>query len=272
VVEHSQADILSGARYQKVEFAGNGMKKCIRCNIAFHSSERTRCLYCGAILFSESGGLLDDKPFDAFKGISDSLKAAGHAELDRKQYMVTSYFRSRTLRVIYAFYRNELRQGKTYRRFFVRPLDSSALLSLPWLFINLLDSLFFRMVYIGFCEKCQYKYQPQASIVGHESNECEYCQEYSAITKDIMSGKIGETEVTYKEKAEENIKQGRRSAYRDLCCQNTGADAFFDITGIWISVCLIIFVLVRLLTPPFIYIFKYIEKEGQQEEAEQKAD
>lgn len=243
------------------------MRKCTRCNIVFHSMERTRCLYCSSILVSTGGGaVLDEKPFDVFLGVSDFLKAAGHGELDRKQYMVSSYFRSRTLGFMYAFCRNELRMGKTYSRFFIRPLDFSAVLSLPWFFINFLDSCFFRVLYIGFCEKCQYKYQPQGGIIGHEQNECEYCQEYNAIIQDIMTGQIALTEDKYKEQAEEKVKQGLRSAYHDLCSQRKGGDAFFDIFGIWLTICLGISLLAWMLVPPLGKFFYNLQEESMQDE------
>ena len=243
------------------------MRKCVRCNIIFHSEDRGRCLYCNTMLvLTEKGILLDEKPFDVFRGVADFLKSAGRGELDRKQYIVGSYFRSRSFSFTYAFCRNELKMGKAYPRFLIRSLDFSALLSLPWLLVNVIDSILFRSIYVGFCEKCQHKYQPQGDIIGHEKNSCDYCLEYSVIVKDIMTGQIAKTEDQHKRRAQEDLARGQRSAYRDLCSQEKGWDVVFDVLSIWLTICLAVFLLARLLVPSLIKGFDQLQKESQQEE------
>ena len=246
------------------------MKKCIRCNLIFQSEERVRCLYCGSPLtftteLEARGAILFSGSTDPFRGFNDFLKAAGRQELDRKQYILGSYFHSRSFGFMYAFCRNDLKHGKTYSRFFIRPVDFFSLLSLPWLLINVIDSILFRSCYGGFCEKCQYKYWPQGDIIGHEADECAYYQEYSRIVDDIMSGQITQTENKLRQQAKEEIEQGKRSAYRDLCSQKNGIDAFWDVTGIWITICLLLYLMVRLVSPLTINFFQKIEKENAEE-------
>ena len=229
------------------------MKKCIRCDIVFYLEERLRCLYCDSILMSvptqDQAVLIDDKPFDVFRGVGDFLKSAGRGDLDRKQYILGGYFRSRTFSSMYALCRNDFKMGKEYPRFLIRPMSFIDVLSLPWCLINLVDSVLFRFFYIGFCEKCQCKYRPRLVVVGHEKNECEYYREYTAVVRDIMTGRIAMTEAQHKQQAREKIAKGQRSAYQDLCSQKNGVHAFLDITSIWVTVCLAIYLIARLAAP-----------------------
>ena len=238
------------------------MRKCIRCNIIFYSEERARCLYCDSLLMSagpEEATIFDDKSFDVFQGVVDFLTSAGHGALDRKQYIIGSYFRSQSFYGMHILCRNDLKAGKAYSRVFIRPINLTTVLSLPWLLINIIDTIFFHVWNIGFCEKCQCKYRPQLLIVGHQKDECEYNQEYSSIVHDIMNGRISKTEDQYKQKAKERIAQGKSSAYQDLCAGKSGLLTFFDIVSIWITICLALYGMVSLVFPPVLGFFKKLE-------------
>jgi hypothetical protein len=123
----------------------------------------------------------------------------------------------------------------------------------------LIDSIAFRLRYIGYCEKCQCKYEPKPRIAGHDKDECEYNREYTSIVTSIMSGKIALNEDEYIKQANEKLAQGKRSAYQDLCSKKSGIWAFLDLMSIWLTVCLIIFGIVRLTLPPVLEFFKHAD-------------
>jgi hypothetical protein len=158
--------------------------------------------------------------------------------------------------------RNDLKRGKGYSRLFIRPMDMALVLSLPWLIFNVLDSIIFFLNHTGFCEKCQCKYRPQHMIVGHEKNDCEYNCEYQAVVLDIMNGRIMMTEEEHHKKAIEKIDAGHRSAYYDLCSHKSGFWSFWDVTTIWLTICLYIYLFVRLTLPPVLYFFKHADFSG----------
>ncbi len=219
------------------------MKKCIKCEIVFHSDYRTHCLYCDSFLIT----IASDEVFRLEAQTSvleEAIKAQGPVSHDRMEYIVASYFRSKSLSFRYAFCRSEYFMGKGFKRFFIQPLDLSFLIRIPWFFINLIDSLFCRVTYGGFCEKCSWKISGS-----HSPQECEYHQEYSKILSEILNGKITKSEERFGAVAAEKIRQGKRSAYHDLCARKKGVEIFFDIVVIISSMGVIIYGLVRMAMP-----------------------
>ena len=170
--------------------------------------------------------------------------------MDSKHYIIGSYFRTRTFYSTYFLCRNDLKIGADYPRFLVRPIDIATFLALPWFLVNIYDSIVFRFLYIGFCQKCGYKYHPERRIVGHKKEECDYYQEYTSVIHDIMTGNIVKTEDDHLKRANEKYVQGKRSAYVDLCSQKNGFSAFLDIMTVWVTVCLYLYLIVRLSFPP----------------------
>ena len=235
----------------------------MRCNFIFHSEEQNRCLYCDSVLMSvgENPGslMMDTQPFDVFLSDADFLKSAGRGELDRKHYIIGSYFRSWSFSSMYFLCRNDFKMGKDYARFFIKPMDFPVLLSLPWVLLNVVDSIVFRFFNLGFCEKCQRKYRLRRGIVGHDKEECEYNRDYTTIVYDIINGRITMTEDEHKKISREKVALGRHSAYQDLCAQKNSYSTFWDIMTILATICLLIYLAVRLMFPLLSQFFQHLE-------------
>ena len=227
------------------------MKKCIRCKIIFQLEERTRCLYCDSILVTVG----ENEPLDiqwGDTGKTIALQILNQAKLEKHeqiQYIIASYFRIRTFHFMYSFSRNEFKMGKGFKRLLVQPFNITFILMLPWVVVNLVDSFFMRLLHNGYCEKCGWKYKAQSEIIGHEKGECEYNQEYSAIVNDILSGRILKTERIFKERGDQKIEQGKRSAYFALCSTKDYFSSLLDVGCVWFSVCLILYTIVGLVFP-----------------------
>jgi hypothetical protein len=230
------------------------MKKCMRCNIVFHWAKRMRCLYCDALLLTvEKDDTETSLALSAAKNIMATVvkdrNLMGHG---RMQYIIGSYFRTRTFQFMYRFSRNELKVGKDYRRFLVQPLNLSWFLVLPWIIINFLDSIIFRVIYNGYCEKCGWKFNKMGSHAEHDPKDCAYKQEYTTIVEDILSGRILKTEERLQEQAAEKVGHGLKSAYRDLCESERISSKFLDILSILVSVLVVIYLLIFWITPRII--------------------
>ena len=147
------------------------MKRCSRCKIVFHLHDRTRCLYCEALL-------LEVSPEDIAQGQSPAniggtqpvqpilqhiLKSYDAQNLAHIQLIMGNYFRARTFHTMYSFCRNEFKMGKTFKRFWIQPLNVTSFLMIPWVIYNFLDSLLIRTMYDGFCPKCGWKYKKGGS-------------------------------------------------------------------------------------------------------------
>ena len=234
------------------------MKKCPRCKIVFYLEERTHCLYCDTLLSTVTRD--DTPPIESTQGIGGIkveqtilkkvLRDSQIEAYGRMQYMMGSYFRSRTLHFMYQFSRSHFRMGRGFSRFFVQPLNATSFLTLPWVFYNFLDSLYFRMAYSsGYCLKCGWKYKQVSRKQVHDPVECEYCQEYTNIFKEVSSGNIAKTEREFKRVAAIKIASGKRSAYHDLCSSKSPLSAFVDVMGIWFTICLYLLLIVILVMP-----------------------
>ena len=155
------------------------MKKCVKCDIIFYLDPRQYCLYCDSLLQNIG------------REVSASLaaKMSRDKTLDphqRTQYIVGSYFKVRSLAFIYWFNRSQMRFGKEFERVLVQPLDYTSILKLPWVIVDLIDSLFFPFVYSNYCEKCNWKYfRKSKDGKSHAPDECAYNQEYSTLIDEI---------------------------------------------------------------------------------------
>jgi hypothetical protein len=226
----------------------------MRCNIVFHWAKRMRCLYCDTLLITVDKD--DTETSLALEGVKNIMATVvkdrnlfGHG---RMQYIMGSYFRIRTFQFMYRFSRNELKVGKDNRRFLVQPLNFSWFLMLPWVIINFFDSIVFHLIYNGYCEKCGWKFNKLGGHAEHEPKVCAYNQEYTAIIEDIFSARITKTEERFQEQATEKIGHGLRSAYHDLCEPERVSSRFLDILSILISIVVVMYLAIFLVTPMII--------------------
>lgn len=83
------------------------------------------------------------------------------------QDVLGSYFRIRSFAFMYSFCRHQIRFGEKFERFFVEPVSFLALIKIPWMVINMLDSLVVRLTYQGYCRECQWKYKRLSGSGGH---------------------------------------------------------------------------------------------------------
>ncbi len=218
--------------------------------------ERARCLYCDTILVTTDRQEEAKKSpaflagFSIAQGIVRKLfvgrASDNHA---RTQFLIGNYFKIRTFSFMYTFSRNEYKMGRTYQRALIQPLSVYSFFLIPWVVYNILDTIFFRLTYNTYCEKCQCKFIRYAGQKEHNPDECEYNREYSAVVNDIVSGRITETESNLKWLAGKKIQAKKKSAYRDLCAGEKGWQPVMDVMCIWFSICLVVITLVLALFP-----------------------
>jgi len=259
------------------------MQKCIRCDIVFHLKERTRCLYCDSLLMgvdeettAKSSAATVEEDFDKKihadrvsvdriqeEGLTDEeqrlrkkdliieqmVRDRDHSGLGRMQYVMSSYFRSRTLGFVYNFYRREFNLGRKFKRFLIQPLDVGAFLRLPWVVINFIDSILIRMTHNGYCKKCDCKYVIKTRDAEHDQDECEYNREFASLLVDIFTGKITHEEIAIQQDAFKKRIKGKRSAYYDLCSTKSKFSNVLDIVSIWISIILLLHVVINVIFP-----------------------
>jgi len=241
------------------------MKKCIRCNIVFHLDERRRCLYCDALLHtvSRDDTGFGDKEEQDFSGIfnfqrpvieqlADRNKGEDPNQILNTQFMMGNYFRNRTFNFMYSFCRNEFKMGKKFKRRLVQPLHIASVLMMPWVIWNLIDSVLMRIFYIGYDEKCGWKYFKIGGAEQIDPVRREYNQEYSALLDNILTGKILFSEQRFKEVADLKRAEGKPSAYYDLCSKSTSFMKAVDLIVVWSSVAFLLSLIVS-LTLPFIW-------------------
>lgn len=225
------------------------MKKCPRCETAF-SDEHLVCMYCECQLFDAA--MLDavsQKEEEYFKEKVFSVDLEKMTAY-MKEFVVANYFLRRSFFFSYQFCRQEMKMGKAFRRFLIQPLHISFLIRLPWLIVNLFDSLYFQLVYGGYCPKCNCKFKKLfESNVEHDKNECIYNREFAAIIVEIFSGYIFSKEKEFKQRAAEKLKLGFKSAYHDLSSPNKTAEAVFDVFTIGLSLTLYFYLFAKVAIP-----------------------
>ena len=232
------------------------MRKCHKCQIVFHLDDRVRCLYCDSLLMSANDEQVASFSFgiDSPKSLlKDIIRDRKCLDAQGKLHILGSYFRVRSLPFIYMFSRNELKMDKAFKRFFVQPLNMSFLLTfIPWLIIDMVDSLFFRLIYQGYCKECNWKYkQISQGQITHDPEECAYNKEYSRVIDCLLNGEIAQREEEFVDEANKKFRDGKKSAYHDLCSRKKDYQGAIDVASIWLSGCLIVYIF-ALLTVPFI--------------------
>lgn len=247
------------------------MKKCIRCNIVFHLDERTRCLYCDALLhtvsrddtgFGEKGEQNTARIFDfqrpVIEQLVDSRKGVEEPnQILNTQFMMGNYFRNRTFNFMYSFCRNEFKIGKKFRRPLVQPLHIASVLMLPWVVWDLIDSVLMRIFYTGYDEKCGWKYFKLGAAQEIDPERREYNKEYSALLENILTGKILFSEERFRQDAEFKKFEGKRSAYYDLCSKNTSFMKVVDLMVVWFSIAFLLFLIVSITLP---YVWRLVSQ------------
>lgn len=242
------------------------MKKCNRCKIVFHNDERLRCLYCDSSLLvvdhDDTLGFRDEDDFDPnlvggdIKREVSVLKQVLYdwelAEYLRAQYVIGTYFKVRTFKFMYQFSRNHFKMGKDYKRLLVQPLNLTSFLMLPWVVVDLLDSLYIRLSYNAYCSKCGWKFHQIHATQMHDALECEYNLEYSRIVREILNGNLNKTEGLIKESAYKKVRSGKRSAYKDLCSARSAFGWIPDVLCIWFSILVLMITIVVLVFPLFL--------------------
>ncbi len=240
------------------------MKKCLKCRIVFQKNDRINCLYCDSKLaeveFDDTKD--DDEDFLKAQGslVEFVLRERDILKLYSIQYIIGSYFRTRTFHFNYNFYRNEFKMGKIFKRGLIQPLTFSSLLMIPWVIVDFFDSVLFRMLYQEHCPKCNWKYVPKSGGGKvHDPEECEYNQEYAAIVEDILSGKITRTEVEIEKESMKKLRDGKRSAYYELCAGKRRYDNFLDVACVWVSSSVLVFFIVWTALPFTRYMSELIQ-------------
>ncbi len=236
------------------------MRECPRCKVTFYLDDRTHCLYCDTALLKveDDKTNLKDKVDAGMLGLASNpvlqkvVHEHGIEACTRLQFIVASFFRTRTFHFMYAFSRNNFRMGPTFDRFLIQPLHLTSLLLLPWLVINILDSLLCRLVYTQYCPKCGWKFYRTEHGGGHQHRECEYNREYQEVIQAILDGSIMQREKDFKRLGIMKRNAGRASAYWDMCTTKDFFSSFLDVTCIWFSVCLWILLIIALVFPHII--------------------
>lgn len=236
------------------------MKECPRCKITFHLNDRSHCLYCDTLLTSvdEDQTRLKDKVDVGMLGIAvepvlqQVVHEHGIEAHTRLQFIIASYFRTRTFHFMYAFSRNNFKMGPTFDRLLIQPFHMASLLLLPWMFVNILDSVLCRFLYIKYCPKCGWKFYKIELSGEHDHLECEYNREYREVVQAILDGSIIYEEATFKRLGLMKRNAGRKSAYWDLCARKEFFSSVLDVTCIWFSICLWILLVVALTFPSII--------------------
>jgi len=166
---------------------------------------------------------------------------------DHMRYIIGSYFRLQTFHFLYCFSRNEFKMGPDYKRFWIQPLNFTSILMLPWVLVDIVDSLFFRLIYTGYCKECNWKYIGRD--VPHNPQQCAYNKEYTALINEILTGHIARSEEGFQKQAMAKIKEGQHSAYVDLRGRKSKYEGVLDVACIWFSCGLIVYGIVVVLFP-----------------------
>jgi hypothetical protein len=233
------------------------LKECPRCRITFHLDDRIHCLYCETLLVSaeEDKTDLEDRVDSGMMGIivepifQKVVNDRGIQEHSRLQFIVASYFRTRTFLFMYKFSRNNFKKGSEFKCFFIQPVTVISLLLLPWLAINIIDSILCRFLYTKYCPKCGWKFFKHERNGEHSHRECEYNREYQEVIDSIMSGMIIQKEKDFKRLGLMKRNAGRKSAYWDLCGRRSWVQGVLDVASIWFSIIFWLVLVIWLIFP-----------------------
>jgi len=176
-----------------------------------------------------------------------------------KQYHIRSYLKDRSLFLDFDIYKNRMKHGRKLKRFFVAPINITAIVNIPWFIFNLITSNLFHMEYVDYCALCNSKCNKKS----HTREECDYNIEYFNILNDIISGCIIDRKAIYQQYAEERRKRGLKCAYDDLFFRKVRTEVFWDFLSVGLSVAFLLYTMVFVSLP----MFKVLVQKIQQLEA-----
>ncbi|MDD3375021.1 MAG: hypothetical protein PHY73_04790 [Candidatus Omnitrophica bacterium] len=232
------------------------MKKCPRCQVAYKDDHEIKCLYCDGILIDA-----DLLAFERNSGTSLSqpkqIRMKDPMTHQRKAYLIGVFLKGKTFLSSFAFSANEMKKGEKFKRFFVQPLDISYIIKLPWLLVNFIYSLSYRLLYHSYCPECGWKYILSDGKGVHAKDECEYNQEYNRLSEEIFSGNVFIDLDELIAQSNEKRKNGKRSAVYDARNRNVGWESFLDVLSILSSIMLYLFLFTLLVMPIFGRIFEF---------------
>lgn len=229
-------------------------KKCDRCNAIFDLEVGTRCIYCDALLrVGEEEEFIQEMEEVQIRPVTRQALVGRKMTLhDRMQLVLGNYFRVRNFSFKYHCAKYEYRMGEGFKRRLIFPLSVASFIMIPWVIYDIWDSFMFRSQYKNYDEDSTFKMTPaMRRSSGYDPREVEYCKEYAAIIEDIITGKIGEKEEDYVRLAEEKVKAGQRSAWRDMHSFKSFKYGLMDMVFIVFSLLCWVLVMTAIFYPPF---------------------
>ena len=247
------------------------MKRCPSCAVSFVEEERTRCLYCDTLLMNteeEDKDLRERQQVDFFNGVYNPViqqvtqdrKIETHTRL---QFIIASYFRTRTFHFMYLFSRKDFLKGKVFRRNFIQPIGWESLLILPWLVVNIFDTVYCRLSYRRYCPRCGWKFYKfeRSKHEDHNHRECSYNKEYQMVIEEILNGTILRNEKELRRLGKMKKSAGYRSAYWELCARKDYFSSVLDITCIWFSIGLWLLLIIWMSLPVMVLFVSALQSQ-----------
>ena len=236
------------------------MKICRECNVLYQQQVMS-CQECKKdveeISFGQVLELTQKVAFRKHIGGEDA-----HELTDPyKQYHIRSYLKDRSLFLEFDLYKNRLKHGNQLKRFFIAPINVTAVINLPWFFFNIVASNLFQMQHTKFCRRCNSKYIPGQ----HSTDDCDYNIEYFHILDDILSGEIVNHKAIYHAHFQEMKKKGSRSAYGDLFDRPVRWEGFLDLLSIGLSIAFWLYVAANISYPYFEVLMQKLNQIGAYE-------
>lgn len=220
------------------------MKLCRKCQI-FYQEQIMTCRDCRSVLPEVT--LSEALEFTRRQSFSKRIDAQKKNDLADPEirYYIRRYLKNCSLFLDYDLHKNELRRGKTPKRFFISPLNFTCLINFPWLFFNVLSTNMFHMQYTGYCETCNCKIIPGR----HDRNECDYLIDYFSIIDDIINGKIIDRKEIYESLSKDSRAKNLPNAYDDLFRRSARWEAFFDFLSVGLTVAFWLYIAVNISWP-----------------------
>ncbi|HOD12541.1 MAG TPA: hypothetical protein PKO44_05570 [Candidatus Omnitrophota bacterium] len=212
------------------------MKECFACHI-FYKESIMHCQCCGQILAEVSlAEALAHTRQRFLRHFSEDKRIQG---LDaHTKYVASSYFNNHSLFLYFDLNKNHMKYGPKFDRFFIQPINCTALINFPWLVFNVLYTNYFHYAYTDFCPRCHCKCRPK----NHSKEECEYNSTYFQILRDIFNGDIIFTRSIYETHDRELRQKSLPSAFSDLSRRHKAVEISLDLLSIGLSVLFWIFV------------------------------
>lgn len=233
------------------------MKICRKCNI-FYREQTMACERCHSVggleevSLKEALQITQEEAFRRRIGGEDKRKLPDA----HRQYHIRSYLANRSLFLDYDLHKQRLKHGRRIKRFFIAPVNITALINLPWFFFNVISSNLFHIQHTEYCPRCEAKYIARR----HTPEECDYNIEYFSILDDIISGHIVARKVIYEEFADKKRRMGLRSAYDNLFRRDAYAEYLLDIISVGLSVLFWVYIIVYVGYPYAKTFFQKIEE------------